>query len=370
MAKHTNLIWGSTGSGKTGLLLTFARGLWLDRGLKTRLVSAEKSQSEGILREGIEEGYIQPWWLDDRRTAQGDVETPFERMTDAMLGKWPLDPQNPFSPLTSAFSIAYKAICRNVEKHPDRSEVLVYQSDKASTNAASLKCPKCSSAVVQETVRVLSDIRLKEVGAYIYEGLTEFGAMMMSNLSIRAAKGENTGGDIPVRFKDGQMDIGSPTRGHYGTAQSQLKNRVGESKHLPVDYVWWTAGREDGKDDDRGILVFGPKLPGHAATSDVPRWFGTTLSACSVPVENGNNEYRLYLQKYLQTWIPLIAKTENVVNNRIPPERLQGIPQYVVVDHSKQVIEVAGVKMSPKTLLYDITRLIEERQAPVKKEGK
>jgi len=372
MARQTNLLWASTGHGKTALLLTFARGLWLERKLKTRLVSAEKAQSEGMLREGIEAGWIIPWWIDDRREADGSVTTPFERMTDAMLGKWPLDLANPFSPLVSAFSIQYKAVCRNVEKHQDKADVLVYQSDKPTNVVAQLKCPKCSQAVVLETVRVVTDKRLEEVGAYFLEGLTEFGAIMMQNMAQRAAKGESTGGDIPVRFQDGGLWIGAATRGHYGTAQSQIKNKVGESRHLPVDYVWWTAGREDGKDSDRNVTVFGPKLPGSAATADVPRWFGTTLSCCAVPVTAGANgqpgdvklEYRLYLKPYRQHWIDTIKMMENVVDNRIPPERLKGIPDYVKIDHEQAQIEVAGIKMKPETILWEITKLIESRQNP------
>ena len=121
------------------------------------------------------------------------------------------------------------------------------------------------------------------------------------------------------------------------------------------------------------MLVFGPKLPGHAATADVPRWFGTTLSTCAVPVQaNGTQatEYRLYLQKYYQDWIQIISKQENVVNNRIPPERLKGIPQFVKVDHEKDVLEVAGVKMKPSRLLWEVTKLIELRQSPISEQIK
>lgn len=379
MAKHTNLLWASTSHGKTALLNTFARGLHESTGKKTRVVSAEKAQSEGIFREGIEAGWILPWWIDDNRDVTGSVITPFERMTDAMLGKWPLDAANPLSPLVPAFSTQYRAVCREKDKAGhEGKDVIVYQSEKAPQNTTSLRCPKCSQAVIVETVRQITDKRLEEVGAYFIEGLTEMGAMMMQNMAQRAARGESTGGDIPVRFQDGQMWVGSPTRGHYGTAQNQLKNRVGESKHLPVDYVWWTAGREDGKDSDRNITVFGPKLPGSAATADVPRWFGTTLSSCAVPVAGANGtqaiEYRLYLQKYFCTWIDAIKQMENLVNNRIPPERLRGIPSYVVIDQSKDHVEdIGGMKIrfgERSTVLWDICRLIEERQAPLKVVGK
>lgn len=368
MAKHTNLIWSPTGCGKSSLLAGFAKGMFEETGKRTRLVSAEKSQSEGIFREGIEAGYVIPWWIAAKMGADGHMETPFERMIEAMLGDWPVDHENPFSPLTRAYAIQYRATCPNADKHKEKQPKLVYQSDKAATQAVLLVCPECKAATIQETARVISDKRLADVGGYTFEGLTEFSELLMQNLSKRAALGENTGGNIATRFQDGNTMIGSNTQGHYGTAQTQARNHVRESGFLPVDYVWWSARMEDGKDDERGgVLVYGPKIAGTKKTPEIPAWFGTTLSACEVPIVNGNttvSEYRLYLRSYYQDWIPLVSKTRCIVDNRIPPANLKGIPQYVKVDHEQKEVEVAGVKMRVETLLWGITRLIESRQNP------
>lgn len=374
MAKHTNLIWAPTSCGKSSLFMGFAKGMFEETGKRTRLVSAEKSQSEGIFREGIEAGYITPWWIDSKMGADGQMETPFERLVEAMLGDWPLDPANPYSTLVKAFAIQYKAVCKNAEKHETKADVLVYQSDKLTAQAMQLICPKCKTAAVQETIRVVADRRLDEVGCYIYEGMTEFSELLMQNLQKRAALGENTGGNIATRFQDGQMMIGSNTQGHYGTAQNQMRNHIRESRHLPVDYVWWSARMEDGKDDDRGgTVVFGPKISGTKKTPEIPAWFGTTLSACSVPVTTNNkteSEYRLYLREYYMDWIQIVAKVKCIVDNRIPPANLKGIPQFVKVDHELKELDVAGVKMPTETLLWHVTKLIEARQAPKKAEVK
>lgn len=368
MARATNLIWSPTGCGKSSLLFGFAKGLWEERKLKTRLVSAEKAQSEGIFREGIEAGYVIPWWIDAKMGADGLMETPFERLVEAMLGDWPLDVANPYSPLIRAYAIQYRATCGNNEKHAEKKPKLVYQSDKAAAQAALLVCPECKVATIQETVRVIADKRLEEVGCYMYEGATAFGELLMQNMEQRSAKGENVGGNIAVNFQDGQMKIGSSTQSHYGVAQNQIRNHIRESRHLPVDYVWWSARMEDGKDNDRGgVIVFGPKIPGTAKTAEVPAWFGTTLSACSVPVAKDGRteaEYRLYLREYFQDWLPIVAKTRCVVDNRVPPANLKGIPQYVVVDHDKPAIDIAGTKVKPETLLWSVTKLIEQRQSP------
>lgn len=370
MAKHCNLIWAPTSCGKSSLFAGFAKGLWEEQQQKTRLVSAEKSQSEGIFREGIESGYVVPWWIDSKMGADGQMETPFERLVEAMLGDWPLDVTNPYSPLVKAYAMQYKAVCLQREKHPEKAEKLVYQSDKPAQNASLLLCPLCKQPTVQETVRVIADKRMDEVGCYIFEGMTEFGEILMQNMQRRSAMGEAAGGNIATRFQDGQLMIGSNTQGHYGTAQNQIRNHIRESRHLPVDYVWWSARMEDGKDQDRGgVVVFGPKIPGSAKTPEIPAWFGTTLSCCSVPVAKGNafeSEYRLYLREYYQEWLPIVAKTRCIVDNRIPPANLKGIPQYVKVDHEQKSLEVAGVQMRPEVLLWQVTKLIESRQNPQK----
>ena len=41
---------------------------------------------------------------------------------------------------------------------------------------------------------------------------------------------------------------------------------------------------------------------------------------------------------------------------------MAGVPQFVVVDFEKEVLEVAGVKMKTRNLLWEITRMIEGRQ--------
>ena len=356
MSRQTMLIWGPSGSGKTNLLATAARGYYETTGRRVRLVTAESAQSQSQLGDMIEAKIVEPWFLDMRK------ETPFERMYRAMLGDWPLDPSEPLSPLIPAFSFRYRAKC-------DKCGTTPYDSEKApdASATAQLKCPKCKEALLVRTLRVPNERNgIGQVGMYLFEGLTEFSQKMMDDMAERVAKvetlggNEKQGGDVSVRFKDGDYWVGGSTQSHYGIAQRQIKLRVDESKHLlGVDYVLWTAVEADDRDQQnkRQGRVFGPKVAGTAATADIQRWFGPTLGTRVVPKHGtmAGDEWRLYMQTYFQTWDSIDAKVPNLCNNRIPSHALRkgqkdAVPEYFVFSPDD------------KTLLWRVIQLIEERQ--------
>jgi hypothetical protein len=302
----------------------------------------------------IEAGVVEAWFLDMRK------ETPFERMYRSVLGDWPLDPSEPLSPLVPAFSFRYVAKC-------EADGAVAYDNEKAPTDASKLICLKCKAPLLVRTIRQPNPKNgIGAVGMYLFEGLTEFSQMMMDNMAERVARlesgqggQEKQGGDVAVRFKDGDYWVGGNTPSHYGVAQRQIKLRVDESKHLMgVDYVLWTAVEADDRDQQnkRQGRVFGPKVAGTAATADILRWFGPSLGTRVVPGDAGKApEYRLYMQTYFQTWDSLDAKVPNLCNNRIPPHQLRkgkadAIPEHYVVDPND------------RTLLWKVLQTIEERQ--------
>src|SRR5215475_12516429 len=164
MSRLTGLIWAPTDSGKTSLLATAARGYHEWTGRKVRLVSAESTQSASQMADLISAGIVKPWYLDASR------RTPFERLWQACLGYWPLDPEEPLSPLIPAFSYRYRATCDKCKTQP-------YDSATAPEAKAlpQLKCPKCQEALLVRTLRV-ADPRngIAEVGMYLFETLHEF----------------------------------------------------------------------------------------------------------------------------------------------------------------------------------------------------
>ena len=343
-AKQHIGIYAPSGYGKTSLLGTFIEGYHQQNPEKViRLVTAESAQTPSILRRHLEAGYLQMWPIDS-------AAYPFERVTDAVTGAWAKDLDDPVGKPIQAFIYEYVGICPLCKKE-------VYRAMKmpALPNSVVCKCQPNQPPVPVRVVRTANpENGLDKVGAYIFEGGTAFGELFMDRMAALTAKGEKIGGDAAVKFKDGEYDVGGSTQNHYGTAQRQIKQKVQESRLLPVDFVIWTFTKEMGTDDNSRVAVYGPKLPGSAATPDVPRWFGPMLSIASLD----SGERRLYLKPFKEDWNAATSKLVNVVNNRIPPEMLgvpskmwpSGVPDYVKFEAGN------------KTLLWDVLQEIELRQ--------
>lgn len=351
MARQTALLWGPTQSGKSSLCASFARGYHEQTGKRVRLVTAESAQCRPIYAELVESGIVTPWYMDATK------KLPFERLWQACLGYWPEDTTEPLSRMIPAFTYRYRAACAKCSVTP-------YDQATAPTVAVAdqLKCLKCKDPLMVKTVRIPNPANgIDKIGAYLFDGgLTEFSQMMMDDMGERVARNETLGGanekqggDVAIRFLDGTYAVGGNTQSQYGAAQRQIKLRVDETKGLDVDYVIWTAVEADDRDaaNKRQGRVFGPKVSGTAATADIPRWFGPTLGTRFVP-KHGQmqaDEHRLYMRTYFQSWDGLDAKVPNLCNNRIPPHRLDGIPEYYTIAPGE------------KTKLWQVMQEIEKR---------
>src|SRR4029077_1869116 len=131
---------------------------------------------------------------------------------------------------------------------------------------------------------------------------------------------------------------------------------VDNSRILPVPYVIWTAHKDRGTDDIKKVPVFGPKLAGHAATDDAPRWFGLTFSATNWPLQAGTVEKRLYIANYYETFNAATKEVEHICNSRIPPAVMDGIAPHFVFDARKKG------EFGAETFLWDVVGLIEAKQ--------
>lgn len=336
------LIYGPSGSCKTSLLGTFLNGYLRSGGAKgARMYNVDGGVD--TIAYHITSGKLQVCEMLQR-------PFPFESLVDASQGAWPQDLADPTSPMVPAFLNRYVAKC-------EACNVDAYNQDKPCT-AATVACPKCQTAVPVRPRRAFNPLNdLSKIGIVFYEGITGFSERLLDDQAVRSAKGEKVGGDIAVRFTDGRETIGSNTQSSYGVAQRRLKGAVETSRLLPVDYVIWTAHKDRGTDDMKRVPVFGPKLAGHAATDDAPRWFGQCFAVTNCPVKPGKVEKRLYVASYFEDWNPIVKDVEHIVNARIPPHVLTGMPPYYVFDAEKKG------QYGGETLLWDVVKEIERRQA-------
>ncbi len=344
--KLFSLLWGTSGSAKTSLLNTFALGLHEATGKRVRLYTAESAQI-GPLRPAIAAGIVDVWPIDN-------AEFPFERIHDATQGAWPEDPDDPKARPQPLWHTRHIGKCSHCNKVSYDSET----APKVPINT----CIGCKQPITVRVVRALNEKNgweAKKIGAVFYEGMTAFGELMMDNMSMRSARGEKMGEDVAVRFRDGALDIAGSSRSSFGIAQRQVKNTVQEARALPTPYALWTATKEQGEDDFKRVMICGPKLPGSAATPDVPRWFGPCLGTVAVPTPSGI-EYRVYTKSYYETWAALesMRKIEHICNSRIPPAQLNGFPDYFTF------------KPDDKTLLWRVLSEIERRQDAATQEKK
>jgi len=343
MVKQLICVWAPSGHVKTSLLGTFLTGLHRATGKRGRLYNADGGFAS-IAYHKIA-GTLDSWDI-------GDTPYPFETILDASRGYWPENPEDPTSPLQAPTLVRYIAECAACQTRA---------FDQGKATQTSVPCAKCKAVLpirARQVFNPANGIDSKKIGVLMYEGLTGFSSRLMGRMSDLSASGTKIGEDVAVRFKDGTVDVAGASRSSYGIAQRRIEQAVNYSRNIPgVDYVLWTAHKDRGEDDVRRTPVFGPKLAGHAATDDAPRWFGPCLGVSKWPSADGRTgEFRVYLTSFYETFNAVTKDVLHLCNSRIPTSALNGIPDYYVFDKDKKG------KFGAETLLWDIVQEIEARQ--------
>jgi hypothetical protein len=131
---------------------------------------------------------------------------------------------------------------------------------------------------------------LSDIGAYSFEGMSDFSTLVMSNLLGRtdiSIPGTPKESFVQDRGSTEGMRWGFSGMAHYGFIQQRIYEAVTTSNHLPVHKVLWTAYDTDAKDNNKR-QIYGPQIIGEAMTGQAGGWFGAmlhmTLVAKSVQV--------------------------------------------------------------------------------------
>ena len=265
-------IYGPSGSGKTPQIGLFARRLFQETGGKRagdalvggqrlRVYTADRGGYDSILPE-IELGLVQ---VIDLKLQQED---PWIWTTKAIQGRTPLDPGN-------------------------------------------VKWTKTGTQ---------RDNEGNTIGAWAFEGLTEWGSALMKDMGDKSAEGQNVGGgviDTRVESKDSEgedFSYAGHTRAHYMMGQDEMDRLISRSMRLP-GFLIWTA--LDLRSNDAGKAVVGPDVGvGSKMTTRIPQKFTYTWRTVNLAKKGGDEAtYRLYLVTHAD---PSSANLTGVCNARYP----------------------------------------------------
>lgn len=246
---------------------------------KARIATVEHT---GTYEDARQKGLVEIWDMNTR-------EKPFETVDHAAHGRWPVDPEDPNSPMEKDLDF---------ETYPLRAF---------------------------EGISTIAD----------YMG----GSYVSGGLAARSGRGDRIGpAEETIRFKDGSREIGGNPRSHYNIVQTDIRGAVANSHKLPA-YIVWTAHETKAKDDLSGMPIVGPDVFGLKATQHVSRWFSNLLYLSSRPFEKQvetqvgtkkekvtviDNEYFLWLKTHFEPSMPSIPiKAKNSLGARnqaqVPP---------------------------------------------------
>ena len=219
-----DLVYGESGSGKTSWALQLAQYFWLKHKKKTRwyLGDGGGETIRQVIKAYGGEPFIETWeyplW-----------KHPFETTAKMMEGAWPINPDDPKSPLLSPAN------------WPQMQE---------------------------------------QYGLFVYEGLTVMADYMMGGteggLADRTAKGQVLNNDDSFRFQDGMMKFGGNSRTHYGMVQRRIPHMLRENSRVPLFKIW-TAHEQRADDSISKETVIGPDIVGRALTAKIMGSFGHTV---------------------------------------------------------------------------------------------
>lgn len=287
------LIIGVSGAGKTSLLETFAMYLWETYGQILLLYSWDGGAIPTGIQKRIRQGIIR-FWRARTRSAPGLA---LETLALATKGYWPqrIDPATgetaPSIDLVAPIQSTYALSC-------DKGH-LIKTVPLASLIVPS-QCPTCNVMIPVVALQVTEATKRTKgfdlVGGVAYDGISSMAQVVMDDMDrmrgIAQIGGEKSsfGGAI----HSGSVNYGGNNRADVGFAQSRAQQWVANSLSIPnlKESPVFTGLSTEGSDKG-GLTIIGVDLPGQAALTQAPQWFGNIVEADAMQDENGKKHFVL-----------------------------------------------------------------------------
>lgn len=266
---NVTLVYAQGGMGKSTLGAQLAAWVYKTLGKKTRVVNMDGGGTRNAHSYLIDKGVSEVWDVD-----QWDEKSLFLTLDLASKGWWQEDTKEPNSPLLAPFS-KWKE-CPSCQKDVGAKGYALPQ-----------KCASCGTVLAAGTfcrTRTTYANGFDAVGAVVFEGFTSFGDSLLRRLRTINPEGGRT---VEDKAGDGTtFKIAAPGQQHYGDAQAYLSQYVANSKAIPTSFIFWTALENRGDED--GKVVYGPKGPGQALTTQCVPWFTDVIHLDGLPrIEKG-----------------------------------------------------------------------------------
>jgi len=289
-----DILYGASGLYKTSQVGWTALYVLERYGKRTRLVSADGG-GFGPIQSLIDARLIEVWPIRNRLHF-------IEAVDKACQGWWPVDPQDPCSPIEP---------------------------------------PNANPSI-------------REVGLYAFEGLTSFGSGIMGQLKV---PGVQLSQDPNYVLRDGETDYAGGSIAAFGFVQDRIYDFVMKSHMIPlVEKVVWTALEGKGEEAGNRLPVFGPDIEGRKATAKAGQWFSNMFhveaGAHQVGVDEASQSIKLvtHVYLYLKPHADKLAGIVYPAKVRAPFQLADKVPEKVLLttgllDSDKRPIPNYNLKM-------------------------
>jgi len=292
------LVIGVSGAGKTSLLATFADYLWETYQKVLLLYSWDGGAIPTPIQKRMHQGLIR-FWRTRTRSAEGLA---LDTLYFATKGYWPRQ-INPRTGETAAAVDLVAPVSTKYHLYGPNGQLLKTVPSASLIKPVLLPGTNRMLPVEEMTIKEESGRTkgFEQVGGVAFDGLTSMCSVVMEFMDrqrgLGLIGGEKSSFGNPV--KSGSISFGGNNRADVGFAQTRAEQFVANTLSIPalMESPVFTGLSTEGTDKG-GLSVIGVDLPGQAALTQAPQWFGNIVEADTIKDESGDDHFCLHLQKF------------------------------------------------------------------------